>query len=85
MVEVVVAHYRFSSPIEGQTTHITSNRVQDGFDELKIVKHGPEEFNLLYFRDGANITDTGHGSVDEALAQASFEFGISRKDWQFAC
>ena len=83
MTETLVAQYRFPAPSSGKTTHITSAGVEDGFDELKIVKYGPQEYNILYFRLGKEITDTGHGSLDEALEQANFEFGISEEHWVF--
>ncbi|GGY44594.1 hypothetical protein [Parvularcula lutaonensis] len=84
MTEVLVAQYLFPSPSSGKTTHLTPAGVETDFDELKIVKYGPREYNLLYFRRGEEITDTGHGSLDEALEQANFEFGITKENWKFA-
>ena len=51
--------------------------------ELRIVEYeAGGGFYLFYCNDeGRELTDTLHGSVDEAMAQAEFEFGVRRSEW----
>jgi hypothetical protein len=40
-------------------------------------------FYLFYFTvDGVNQADTWHETVDDAKAQANFEFSIEESDWK---
>lgn len=51
--------------------------------QLKIVQYsGDSGYLLLYLdKDGNEMTDTYHETLDEALEQANFEFGIREKEW----
>jgi hypothetical protein len=44
---------------------------------------GDPGFYLLYLDSSGNeLTDTYHGSVEEAMAQADFEFEVNPSDWR---
>jgi hypothetical protein len=46
----------------------------------------PEGFYLLHFDAKGNcIADTWHATLDEAKAQAHFEFLITSDEWQTLC
>jgi hypothetical protein len=51
--------------------------------ELRIVKYdGDSGFYLFYCDDsGKEFTDTYHDSLEEALAQAEWEFGVKPHEW----
>lgn len=51
---------------------------------LAIAKYeGDEGFYLLHLdSSGDELTDTFHLSVDEALAQAEWEFGAKSEEWR---
>lgn len=65
----------------GNTRHLVRGKSVDRFDALKIVQFGPQEFNILYFIDGEEVSDTGFGSLGECLTQAEFEFSIEPTEW----
>jgi len=52
--------------------------------ELLIAQIEPDEgYYLLYLdNEGREITDTYHSSLEEALAQAEWEFGVKTDEWQ---
>jgi hypothetical protein len=80
---VIVASYSGKLRPTGNCTHRVGGEVVQIFDELQIEKFSENEFYLLYFRDGNEVTDTYHGTFDAALEQAEFEFGITLDDWKF--
>jgi hypothetical protein len=51
--------------------------------ELRIVQFSEDSgFYLLYIDDrGVELTDTYHETVDEAKAQAEFEFNVKPDEW----
>jgi hypothetical protein len=51
---------------------------------LAISKYeGDDGFYLLYLDDNGNdLTDTYHLSIDKALLQAEWEFGVKSDEWQ---
>ena len=82
--ETVVAFVRLQEAmVSSGTIHSTPGEIDPSFDELRIVKYGPKEYNLLYYNGGQEVADTGHGSIEEALEQAHFEFGVHKQDWRF--
>ncbi len=50
---------------------------------LRIVKFaGDSGYYLLYLdKEGLEMTDTCHDSVEEAMAQAEWEFQVKPHDW----
>jgi hypothetical protein len=83
MLESLVAKISIKDHTVGATRHFAFGEPQTNFDELLIVKFGQEDFNIIYVRDGKEITDTGHSSLAAALDHANYEFGIDEKDWIF--
>jgi hypothetical protein len=71
----------------GNTTHWLG--VPDGIGvkalpdptSVEIVKQDGSVFLLRYNEEGDCIADTWHQTVDEAKAQAQFEFEIEEIDW----
>ncbi|WP_437286882.1 hypothetical protein [Sorangium sp. So ce406] len=48
---------------------------------VEIVQDGEVVQLFRYSSEGACVADTWHLTVDEAKAQAEFEFGICDHDW----
>jgi predicted alpha/beta superfamily hydrolase len=65
-----------------KTIHTVRGRHITSFDKLQIVCFDGSAYNMLYFRDGEEVTDAGHDSVEELMSQAQFEFGIPPDDWR---
>ncbi len=80
----LIAQYRGELKPTGGTRHFANGTLAGGFDELQIVEFGPQEVNMLYFVEGEEVTDTGFESVEDALRQAEFEFGLTKSDWEFS-
>ena len=70
----------------GATVHWVGGEEVCEFAELRIV-HDPDEpgaYYLLYCNGlGEEVTDTWHGTLRSALAQAKFEFSLKDTDWTF--
>ena len=51
--------------------------------ELRIVQYNSDPGYYLFYCDesGSEMTDTYHDSVQEAMAQAEFEFGVEAEEW----
>lgn len=50
--------------------------------ELRIIKYADVEgYYLLYFHNGAELTDTYHDTLEAAMLQAQREFGVERTEW----
>jgi hypothetical protein len=52
---------------------------------VRIAKLGSVEgYYLLYFdHDGTEMTDTRHESVERAMEQGEYEFGLSKSEWRW--
>ncbi len=52
--------------------------------ELRIaqMEDDPGVYLLHYNNKGEEITDTYHDSVELAMEQAEFEFGVGAQDWR---
>jgi hypothetical protein len=71
------------SRVTGKTTHYRDGSVLPHPSRLVIaeITRGAG-FYLLYFDDlGSELTDTWHESVEMAMEQARYEFGLSPGDW----
>jgi hypothetical protein len=71
----------------GNTTHKLGSpdgRQQDfpPFVRLEIAQYeGDTGFYLLYYPETGHGTDTWHLSLDDALHQAEYEFGVKAEEW----
>ncbi|HLP41412.1 MAG TPA: hypothetical protein VK465_07895 [Fibrobacteria bacterium] len=72
----------FNAPT-GNTRHFLGQTELAPPSELVIVQY-PEDpgFYLLYLdTDGEELTDTYHETLEKALDQAEWEFGVKPADW----
>ncbi|WP_299698506.1 hypothetical protein [Hydrocarboniphaga sp.] len=69
----------------GKTRHVKGGEVLPPAHSLQLVKFDEDGFYLLHFdADRGEVTDTFHATVDDALNQANWEFGIQTADWILA-
>ena len=68
----------------GKTRHYRGGAECSPPAELKIIQFSDDPgFYLLYCDDaGVEITDTYHETVEEAKAQAEFEFNVKPEEWE---
>lgn len=68
----------------GRTRHYEGNVELPPAAELKIVKYEDSEgYYLLYFdADGNEVTDTFHDTMEDAFAQAEWEFNVKPFEWE---
>jgi hypothetical protein len=67
----------------GRTTHYVGGEIAALPASLAVGSYDDDPgFYLLYYDQGGNeLTDTYHDSIEAALEQAEFEFGISSGEW----
>lgn len=67
----------------GKTRHVKGRKPVPSPDELRIVQlTGDPGFYLFHYdKHGEELTDTYHDSVEEAMEQARWEFGIEKHEW----
>lgn len=67
----------------GKTQHFHGDELLPPPTELRIVQYSSDPGYYLFYCDdsGAELTDTYHDSVQEAMDQAEFEFGITAEEW----
>lgn len=46
-----------------------------------LIEQQEDGVLLLYCDRGGPMTDTWHSTVEDAMAQAEFEFGIHSEEW----
>lgn len=71
--------------VTGFTRHfVGGEQVESTIKSLKIIQIPPETaFYLLYFnKDGKELTDTWHQSLEDAMDQARFEFNVNTEEWK---
>ena len=69
----------------GNTKHVVYGDEMQPPYKLQIIKYdGDEGFYLLYFGVSSSdeLTDTYHDSIDSALQQAEWEYGVSPTEWE---
>lgn len=71
----------------GRTRHAISDgkseREFPPFVRLEIARHpGDADYYLLHICDDGSVADTCHSTVEEALHQAEWEFGVQKSEWQ---
>jgi hypothetical protein len=64
-------------PSTGLTRHVVRGEVVKGFAALAIARYDGEAGVYLFYCDAdwSAITDTYHETIEQAIAQARFEFG----------
>jgi hypothetical protein len=69
--------------ITGKTRHY-GDQLLTSPTRLEIVQLPPDSgFYLLYIDgNGAEMTDTWHESLERAMDQANFEFGLLPNEWE---
>ena len=72
-----------STEATGKTRHFSGGGLFRIPAELQVVElPGSPGYYLLYFDDsGREMTDTFHDSVEQAVAQAEWEFNVKGRDW----
>jgi len=53
-----------------------------GPDSLQIVEEGGSFYLLYINKMGDTEADTWHASLEDAMGQAEFEFGVTKVDWK---
>ncbi len=68
----------------GRTRHYRDGALIQAPAALKIAKClDSTGYYLLYLdQTGSELTDTYHESLEAAVDQAEWEFGVSRSDWK---
>lgn len=67
----------------GKTKHYILNEEMPKPMELQIVQYdGDTGFYLLYLdKEGEEMTDTYHDTIEAAFRQAEWEFNIKQEEW----
>jgi hypothetical protein len=63
--------------------HHQDGAIIDGIVRLEVVEDGGGFYLFQFDINDRNRIDTWHDSVEEALDQAAFEYGIDREAWEF--
>lgn len=73
------AHHKPS----GRTRHLVEGKKMLVPSSLSIVRYeGDAGVYLLYLSEsGEEMTDTYHDTIEEAMSQAEFEFGVLPHEW----
>lgn len=83
---IVLNHVVLGSPNAptGKTQHYAGSQAIPAASLLKIARYADEEgCYLLHFDNAGNeLTDTFHESVEEAMAQAEWEYQVKSGDWR---
>jgi hypothetical protein len=65
-----------------KTRHTINGQPCQPFIRLEIATYGEEAgFYLLHLCSDGRGTDTWHATLDDALYQAEFEFGVKPDEW----
>lgn len=69
----------------GRTRHYSGGELVPGAASLAIARYSDGDgYYLLHFNaDGEEIADSFHETLEDALKQAEFEFGVSGEEWVF--
>ncbi len=69
----------------GKTLHTVSGVPVTKAVTLRMVQLESDDsiYLIHYATDDAELTDTCHESVEDALEQAKFEYGLEKSDWTF--
>lgn len=69
----------------GKTRHTVNGVPATDEAKLRMVRLADDTsiYLIHYGADGAELTDTCHETIEEAIDQANFEYGIGKGDWRF--
>lgn len=69
----------------GKTKHTVDGIPVTNEAKLRIVRlAGDTSIYLIHYgSDGSELTDTCHETIEEAVDQANFEYGVGKGDWTF--
>jgi hypothetical protein len=67
----------------GNTRHVVGGTLIGKPSSLRVARYADDPgYYLLYLDEhGQETTDTCHQSLDDALHQATFEFGVQAHEW----
>jgi hypothetical protein len=67
----------------GNTRHTINGVPVTNESKLRLVRlAGDTSIYLIHYGlDQTELTDTCHDSIEEALEQAKFEYGLEKSDW----
>ena len=66
----------------GRTLHRVNSKDFSPFVSLEIAQSpGDSGFYLLHICSDGAVADTHHESMEEAMHQAEFEFGVHSNEW----
>jgi hypothetical protein len=67
----------------GRTRHIVMGTELPAPAALEVAKYPDDPGYYLFYLDdlGCQMSDTYHSSLEEALDQAKWEFGVDLQDW----
>ena len=70
--------------LKAKSKHIVNSEEMKQPSELQIAKYEDDEGYYLLYVDklGNEMNDTFHESMQDALEQAEWEFGIKKADWE---
>ena len=71
----------------GRTRHASADvqgeRGFPPFVRLEVAQYpGDSSCYLLHVCENGEIADTNHETIEEAIHQAEWEFGVQRKEWE---
>ena len=83
---IILRRMQLSSlyPPTGKTHHYLGSEALPPPSELRIVKYLDDPGFYLFYCDnsGRELTDTYHDTLEGAMAQAEWEFGVKANDWE---
>ena len=66
----------------GRTRHVVNGKDFPPFVSLEIAQYSNDTgFYLLHICASGEVADTWHESMEEAMHQAEFEFGLQKNEW----
>jgi hypothetical protein len=67
----------------GKTEHRLGSKVLPKPHSLSVCQYvnDPGYYLFYYDAEGRELTDTYHDTIESALAQAQYEFGVDPRDW----
>jgi hypothetical protein len=82
---VLLAHTKPGTSLipRAAARHYQDGVAIDGIVRLEIVEATGGVYLFHFDAEGQNRIDTWHGTVEEALDQAAFEYGLGRDAWDF--
>ena len=69
---------------EDKTIHLIQGTILAPPKSLSIVKYPSVNGFYLFYNDetGDEQTDTYHDTIEQAMRQANYEFGVQSNDWE---